>query len=353
MLKSQGQIEIVRQLFYGLSEAEQKSFLRSVAKKLPDAHSDSEYCDDASIGKFLRAKKYAAGMPDKCPFCGDVHVRRNGSVRGAKRYVCGTCGKSFGDTQDTILKHSKKGLDVWRRYVRCMVGKLSLRKSAETCGISLHAAFAWRHKILDALQNMMEQVRLDGVVEADETFMAISFKGCKKSIPRKPHRRGEAATKAGISREKVCVPCGVNMGGMSIAKIANLGRPCWTDIDKVIGGRVEPGSVLVTDSFRGYSKLANDMGVDHIRIKSGKHTEGAFNIQLLNSYHERLKFMVNRLFRGVSTKYLNNYLVWHNLVNFSKGKDAEKEETLFGFALTTLCSRRYEDIPRRAAIPLL
>jgi hypothetical protein len=111
--------------------------------------------------------------------------------------------------------------------------------------------------------------------------------------------------------------------------------------------------VLVTDSFKGYSKLAYEMGVDHIRIKTKKHTEGPFNIQLLNSYHERLKDMVNRRFRGVSTKYLNNYLVYHNLVNFSKGTDSFKEETMFNFTLSTRCPRRYVDIPTRAAIPLL
>lgn len=58
-----------------------------------------------------------------------------------------------------------------------MIEKYSLRKTAEICDISLPAAFAWRHKILDTLQEMMNEVRLDGIVEADETFMAISFKG--------------------------------------------------------------------------------------------------------------------------------------------------------------------------------
>ena len=95
------------------------------------------------------------------------------------------------------------------------------------------------------------------------------------------------------------------------------------------------------------------MGVDHIRIKSKKHTEGPFNIQLPNGYHSLLKNMVNHRFRGVSTKYLNNYLVYHNLVNFSKVTDKSKEDAMFSFTLSTKCSRRYVDIPTRAHIPLL
>ena len=48
----------------------------------------------------------------------------------------------------------------------------------------LATAFAWRHKILDALQSMMTDVELDGVVQADETFTAVSYKGNHKSFNR-------------------------------------------------------------------------------------------------------------------------------------------------------------------------
>ena len=143
------------------------------------------------------------------------------------------------------------------------------------------------------------------------------------------------------------------MNGLSIAKVSNLGKPSWKDIDKVLGRKVEKGSVFVTDSFRGYDRLSYDMDVDHIRIKPKKHTNGPFNIQLRNNYHSQLKEMVNGRFRGVATKYLNNYIVYHNLINFSKGTESFKEETMFSFTLSTSCSRRYVDIPKRAAIPLL
>ena len=63
--------------------------------------------------------------------------------------------------------------------------------------------------------------------------------------------------------------------------------------------------------------------------------------------------MANHGFRGVSTKYLNNCLVYHNLVNFSKGTDKIKEDAMFSFTLSTKCSRRYVDIPGRAPVPLL
>lgn len=66
----------------------------------------------------------------------------------------------------------------------------------------------------------------------------------------------QARWKRGLLKEKVCIPCGINLNGLSIARISNLGKPKWTDIEKVLGGLVEHDSVFVTDSFRGYQRLS-------------------------------------------------------------------------------------------------
>jgi hypothetical protein len=67
---------------------------------------------------------------------------------------------------------------------------------------------------------MHDKVKLDGVVEADETFLPLSFKGHHKnfSLPRPAKHRGEPATRRGLSREQVCVSCGVNLSGLSVPK---------------------------------------------------------------------------------------------------------------------------------------
>lgn len=54
--------------------------------------------------------------------------------------------------------------------------------------------------------------------------------------------------------------------------------------------------MFVTDSFRGYQKLSYEMNVNYIRITRNKHKNSEFNIQLLN-----------------------NYLVYHNIVDISQG----------------------------------
>lgn len=136
-----------------------------------------------------------------------------------------------------------------------MIEKYPLRKCAEICNINLATAFAWRHKILDALQNMMAEVELDGIVETDETYSTVSYKGNHKvfKLPRPAHhKRGIPAGKRGLSKEQVCVPCGVNLDGKSVARISNLGKPSLKDLQKVLFDKVAVGSVFVTDSLRPY-----------------------------------------------------------------------------------------------------
>lgn len=180
------------------------------------------------------------------------------------------------------------------------------------------------------------------------------LKGHHKSfkLPRPAKHRGEPATRRGLSREQVCVFCGVNLGGLSVSKVSNLGKPSLRDLEKVLIGKIEADSVLVTDSLRAYLKLAKDMELNHIRMPRNRYKLGAFNIQTINSYHSRLKNMLIHSFKGVSTKYLNNYLVYNNFVNFVKESRSVKEQILLDHIINTECLSKSINIADRPAVPL-
>lgn len=48
------------------------------------------------------------------------------------------------------------------------------------CKIAIGAAFAWRHKILAAMAQDQTARMMFGIVEMDETFVSISYKGNHK-----------------------------------------------------------------------------------------------------------------------------------------------------------------------------
>lgn len=309
----------------------------------------------ATLSSFVSEHRFTDGVV--CPYCGKKHVRRNGHRKdGTQKYVCAECGKSFTARTNTITAGSTKSLDIWQKYIECMVNGLPIRRAAAECGMADTTSFAWRHKILDALRNMSEGVTLSGITESDDTYFALSYKGNHKKsknfdMGRPPRKRGGDGISKGLSDDMVCVPCAVDRKGHSIAEVSNIGECSAKDIDNVLGSKVESGSTFCTDGSKAQQKYAKSRGLECVQIKGGKSKKGIYHIQHINNFHSALKkFIAN--FNGVATKYLNNYLAWNNLVNYSKKTIQEQKSFLLSFALATTKRLTYGMIPAWPAVPL-
>lgn len=348
MALTTSQFEILRQLFSTADQTQKTNFLTWVNSAVPGVADISV----TTVEDFLSSRKEV----NVCPHCGGNALVKNGHWHGHQRYVCKDCKKTVGLSKDTILFSTKKEMSVWTTFVNCMVQRFALRKCAAICSINLSTAFAWRHKILDALSKMMEAVKLKGVVECDETYQLISYKGNHKNsktfvMPRPANHRAGKASQRGLSKEQVCVTTGVDLSGQSIGKISNLGKPTHHDLSSVLGGRIAAGSTFVTDSHRGYSFLAGNMDLDHIRIPSNKHVFRGHNIQKANNFHQGLKYLINGLFKGVATKYLNNYVVYHAFVGFAHGTEEKKESGMLS-AFAAACQSLWKKNQSRPAVPV-
>lgn len=83
------------------------------------------------------------------------------------------------------------------------------------------------------------------------------------------------------------------------------------DLESGLGGRISAGSTLCTDASPSQRKFGKEFGFDVVQIKGGKGKKGIYNIQHVNNYHSQMKsFFLS--FKGVSSKYVNNYLTWFN-----------------------------------------
>jgi hypothetical protein len=70
-------------------------------------------------------------------------------------------------------------------------------------GFSVDKTFRWRHKFLQFL-SLQQPAALIGVVEADETLFARSYKGPRKGLPRAAKKRA-GPPKEGGGADKVLV----------------------------------------------------------------------------------------------------------------------------------------------------
>ena len=306
---------------------------------------------------FIAERRFAGGRV--CPICGGAHVQRNGhQSNGSQKYVCRDCGKSFTIRKNTVFAGTRKDLATWERYMECMAQGLSLDRSAAACGITHATAFVWRHKILDALGVAADgKAGLSGIVEADETFRPVSYKGDARRFSeggagREARKRGGGSHTRGLSDELVCVPCAVDRKGNAVAMVAKLGKCSAEAVGKVLGGRVAKGSTLCTDGDKSYRKFSASNGNSLVQIKGGREVKGIFHIQHVNAYHRFLARFLDA-FHGVSTKYLNNYLTWNNAVVHTRAGFRQKVADMLDAIADTLFSETCLKVPKRPPIPIL
>ncbi|WP_163517026.1 IS1595 family transposase [Gelidibacter japonicus] len=267
-----------------------------------------------------------------CPHCSHAKYVRFGKDKGAQRYKCKSCQRSFTEYTGTWMAGLQRK-DKISDYLRLMVQEKSLDKIVLALGINKKTAFDWRHKILASLGGD-DGDNFTGTTESDEAFFLRSEKGMEVK-DRKPRKRGGKSTRRGISNDQVAVIVTQDRKSGLDLSVATLGRIGKADIANAIGKRIKKGAtILCSDSHHSYKGFAKDVQVEFhpINVSKGQRVKGAFHVQHVNSTHNRIKKWIGSTFWGVSTKYLQQYLNWHAL----KEKIKSDKDTLAAFAQQTL-----------------
>lgn len=102
-----------------------------------------------------------------------------------QKYICSGCKITFSETTDTIIYHSKLPFEIWSNIIDNLLNGFSLRRIAEENNISLLTSFRLRHKILCALKQFIDNIKLSGEIQSDEKYFSINLKDPKPSnMPR-------------------------------------------------------------------------------------------------------------------------------------------------------------------------
>jgi transposase-like protein len=275
-----------------------------------------------------RLLEEAFAAAPRCPHCAEAAPpRRRGHASGLRRYRCETCRKTFNALTGTSLARLRKK-ERWLAYGEALAAGMSLTKAAAHCGVHLTTSFRWRHRFLRAPAATREA--LVGVVEADETFFRRSDKGSRRwrraegPLERRPRRRGERASKRGLSAEQVPALIARDRAGHTAdAVLPGLGADA---IAAALAPVVARDAVLCPDGAKAYAAFAAGHGVRHepVNLAAGVRVrDGAFHIQNVNAYHGRLKGWMGR-FDGVATRYLPNYLGWRRTLERAPNPSASK-----------------------------
>ena len=247
------------------------------------------------------------------------YVKNGKTPAGRQKYINTHKSKSISDSYQSIVRYTKKSYEQWLMFIKCMIYGVSLKMSASEVGISTTTAFAWRHKVIEALKDYQANPKLTGEIQMDETYFLLNMKGPwkDKKMPRPAKKKGESAVLRGISNEHVCVLVAVDENDQILTKIIGQGNPWKNDIYQCIKDKIQVGSHITSDSKSSYRDIAIKLKCNITQIPSGKHTKNEYSLGVINNYHSELKTWFRR-FRGVSTKHLEGYLLWFRFTKYLK-----------------------------------
>ncbi len=297
---------------------------------------------------------YDANNPPK-PTCPHCKTEEKVGTKSKGLYRCNHCGRTFSANHKSISSGTKCDALTWMKVLTCILNAFSINKTCEFCDITSTTYYKIRNRLFYAMQLLLEEVKLYGVIEADNTFVHISYKGnnLRESefeedsiffnptfVPREARQRGGAYKKHEQNANCICIFTAVDEFGHVLTRFAGVGATSFMTLKHYIPSssfsltvpttdpfrkffkkssrntHSQPGhkSLLVSDKEKAIEKYAGYIGIDfesHVYRKNNKQIAlpaAAHNIQRVNALHRRLKEFLYK-HHHVSTKYLPGYLV--------------------------------------------
>lgn len=313
-----------------------------------------------------RGIPYQKGNPPMpvCPHCKQYDKV---GTKGAEDYFCNRCQRKFTATHNAIVSGTKCDALTWMKVLLCLLNFTPITQACEQCGISETTFYKIRARLFYAMQLFMNEVRLYGVVEVDNCFVRISYKGldlaerefAEDSMffddgfkPRESRKRGGAYAIDERNANCLCIFCGIDDRGHVLTRFAGVGitslrmLQSYVPEDKILSTvpkkdsfcympkkkrtpEAKPGAktLIVSDKEKAIEKYANSLGIvneSHVYRKDGvqrRLPKDAHSIQHVNALHHRLRTMLRRT-GYVSSKWLPGYLILFEFLENTGGSQA-------------------------------
>jgi len=224
-----------------------------------------------------------------CPHCNSSFFIRTGKVKSIQRYQCKDCGRSFRDTTATPVHHLHKKEKI-AKYLEALHQGLSVRKSAKYAGISKNTAFSWRHKFLSSLRSQPHPQQEKSAGGATIIRLPYSAKGRKKA----PEKNSQPTKSLLISTKDKIILRTINHQHSTL------------ETAKIIQTTLKDSYLAtIKDNLlkRAINKITTPQQIQNKKLKE--------HYISITKQSENILFEWMQRFRGVASKYLQNYWSWH------------------------------------------
>ena len=242
------------------------------------------------------------GAPE-CPHCESIEVRRRNEQETGRigRWNCHNCHATFKVTHGNPLFHGTKiALQQWFLAIALMTNaKKSLSSHQLARDIGVPQKTSWRMMMKIRAEMGKDTVMLQGIIEADETYI-----GGKN---RKDYSREDGEPrKPGRGTAKDAVLGAVQRGGQVVAPLVS--NTTGETLRDFIRGVVNTdNSELITDRYRGYNEIGKEM--KHATLNRSEQWEkGEIHTNTIEGFFAFVKRAWYGSHHHYSTRYTPLYL---------------------------------------------
>ena len=223
------------------------------------------------------------GDSPACPHCGSLHVARKSDGDRIGRWNCHDCHASFNVLAGTIFCKTRVPLQKWFLAIALMINakkSLSSPQLARDCGMTQRTALYVQQRIRAAMMDQGKSDFLQGVIEADETYIGGKPRKANRRQDRKPRKPGRGTTKTPVLGA-------IERGGKVVAAMSEdvSGKAIVGFLKRAV---IPAGSLLISDQYTGYApvqKMMNHVTINH----SEAYVDGPIHTNTIENFWSLLK----------------------------------------------------------------
>jgi len=215
------------------------------------------FLDPLAAAEYLENIRWPDGPV--CPHCGEsdrTPYRLKSNTR--RLWKCAACRKQYTVTVGTIFESSHIPLNKWLLAFNLLCSSkkgMSAHQLHRMLGVTYKSAWFMAHRIRMAMAEAPFQTRLEGVVEADETYIGGRTRRTNKRQykPLDSSKPDTRLSKTGRGTDKAAVVTLAERGGR--ARSFHVARVTGAELKGAIRRHVNPTARLMTDNFASYRGL--------------------------------------------------------------------------------------------------
>jgi transposase-like protein len=261
---------------------------------------EPRFTDPIEAATYLESIRWPNGPV--CPHCGESEKRPYPlKSETRKLYKCAACRKQYTVTIGTTFEGSHIPLHKWLLafYLLCSSKKgMSAHQLHRMLDVTYKSAWFMAHRIRYAMEQPPFARPLEGVVEADETYVGGKERNRKRQDKQKKTGRGTNKTPVVALVER-----GGEVRSFRMANVTGL------ELKGAIRRNVSRDARIMTDSFKSYRGLGKEFAShEYVSHSDGEYVRGDVHTNTAENYFSILKRGIDGTYHHISEAHLPRYL---------------------------------------------